>query len=1465
MNVSVDALRRNIRGVQRKAEARDRIRRWTVSLRQQPRVTFDDLDVLVEAVGLEGGDLATSPYVFVDLELDAREQISELGAAVHVGGEIVSAGGGVTELASFAKLITGRTVVAHNGAAHDFPILTAAGVPLGPCTDSLRWSWLAWPTAESHSLGSLTAQQLRDFELSELHTAAGDAAALAGLWLRLRQSLSELAPATRARLRGSLSQIEPGHVLDDLFAPTAEQPAPGFSPHWVRDSANPGRFTSRVVHAEAIDSGRAGLPEDAVVVVESLTSALKRSPSAGVLARPADVLDTPKVEGATGWPRAIADRLLEAARGCIALGPPTARPLLAGLCRDGADPLINEGTPLLADLATATIAQLRRHLVLDLPLGRLFEPISTGVELSGWNLGAPASLSDLGEDERAQSIAALAESCPADLRPLADAGAGLLVPSERGASWMLPPLDPGLHGPGVTLVVGPAVGGARSRTMWRHLLGKDVEVVGPEQARVEWTALTGLAASSRGHPGRRTAQLLAVAAAVEQRGEVALVVDGTDHRRAVAPLAASLWRAHLHRPLLRPPDWPTYEEARRRIETGTASTALVGRRAAQRLAPHAHRVLLARAPLPGTSQPTMRRLLESAKHDAFGEVVEPLSAHLAAELAVHANGRCVIADPILGTGLLAELIGPPEDLDLSELPTNEVILNAVLQQLLASEGPSAISPDGIRAATARLIGRDQELRDFQREVIADVVDGRDVLAVFRTGRGKSLCYQVPALAAAARDGSTVVISPLVALQRDQLAALRRRGVFEAAIYNSDLSEEVRAGIRRGLVAGFYRVLFLAPEALGGHGIRNALQQTQVAILAIDEAHCISEMGHDFRPDYRTLPREICRMLSLPDNVPLPEPGSRPVLLALTGTATPAVIDDVRDMLGGHFRTHVDETFVRDELRFSVTTVAGEELPQGGSALAARRPERWRAVLKTLAQTKSPTIIYAATQLETEALAGELAATLEEQVVAYHGGLEDADRRDAEDRFLSGECDFIVATSAFGMGVDKADVRTVIHWQLPKSPDALYQEAGRAGRGQQGQPAQAVLLFHDADADAAYRILRRGVPTPGEIERAARALRELANLQERELVHVTDEDLGRLALLRPDVEPRVVLAHLERAGLVREVDRLHSARAYRVRRDAPGDLTQLERDIVKLLDPEGGCTGVAARSFLGIGGTSNPRQVWQAFRGMERRGVIARCRSVSAWLLVENPAATIADVRRAALHVWSTLEAHHNSKGKKAYCWSVHKGWGDIDQLLFGLELLAAFGLIEVRREVADGSVPAVRNTELSPDRLGAAFKNANPLVDALRSFEMRGLIAVDQLAALTGLNEPELMDALTLLHFVGVAAVDLRSWEGEGETRKDRVVRVVRVLPDVDAEASLAGALVASKRRAREAWLKLETLRRYALIETDDEEDGIDPHQRFLERYLTERDFLEEVAAKSTADLLDRLAPGQLAAVLAQP
>ncbi|HSS56453.1 MAG TPA: ATP-dependent DNA helicase RecQ, partial [Solirubrobacteraceae bacterium] len=309
---------------------------------------------------------------------------------------------------------------------------------------------------------------------------------------------------------------------------------------------------------------------------------------------------------------------------------------------------------------------------------------------------------------------------------------------------------------------------------------------------------------------------------------------------------------------------------------------------------------------------------------------------------------------------------------------------------------------------------------------------RDVLVVMPTGAGKSLCYQLPALM---RDDLTVVVSPLVSLMQDQVEGLERVAPGRAAVVNAQQDAAANRAALARAAAGEVRLLYIAPERFSSPGFAEALRAARVGLFVVDEAHCVSQWGHDFRPDYFRL-ADAARWL-----------GAH-ALVASTATATPQVAADIVARLGLRDPVRVTTGFDRPNLSFAV-------VPCRGAA-----DKRARIAGALAADGARPAIVYAGTRAETEDLAGALEGALGTEVLAYHAGLGRQERADAQRRFMDGEVEVVVATNAFGMGVDKSDVRTVAHATVPGSVEAYYQEAGRAGRD--GLPSRALLFAESRD-------------------------------------------------------------------------------------------------------------------------------------------------------------------------------------------------------------------------------------------------------------------------------------------------------------------------------------------------------------------------------------------------------------------
>lgn len=319
------------------------------------------------------------------------------------------------------------------------------------------------------------------------------------------------------------------------------------------------------------------------------------------------------------------------------------------------------------------------------------------------------------------------------------------------------------------------------------------------------------------------------------------------------------------------------------------------------------------------------------------------------------------------------------------------------------------------------------LRPGQDAVVRAVMEGKDALAIMPTGGGKSLCYQLPALC---RPGVTVVVSPLIALMKDQVDALQARGIPAAAI-NSSLGAEEYRQVMGAFRRGELKIVYVAPERFGQEGFMRALGSMQVALLAVDEAHCLSQWGHDFRPDYLRLGR-VRQALGMPQTV------------ALTATATEHVRQDILDTLQLQQPAVIISGFGRANLDFGITHCDNRKAK---FARIRQLVEKWKKG-----------IIYCSTRKNVMTVYEEVSSYC--HAVAYHAGMSDAERDFSQNAFISGEADVVVATNAFGMGIDRADVRFVIHFEIPGSVEAYYQEAGRAGRD--GEEAVCELLFNHAD-------------------------------------------------------------------------------------------------------------------------------------------------------------------------------------------------------------------------------------------------------------------------------------------------------------------------------------------------------------------------------------------------------------------
>src|SRR4051794_19457969 len=333
-------------------------------------------------------------------------------------------------------------------------------------------------------------------------------------------------------------------------------------------------------------------------------------------------------------------------------------------------------------------------------------------------------------------------------------------------------------------------------------------------------------------------------------------------------------------------------------------------------------------------------------------------------------------------------------------------------------------------------------RPGQREACEAALAGRDVLVVMPTGSGKSLCYQLPALL---REDLTIVVSPLVALMQDQVDALRARGLGnQVALVNAQQDSSANSRALADAEAGRLRLLYVAPERFSSPGFVERIEGVDVGLFVVDEAHCVSQWGHDFRPDYFRL-ADAARHV-----------GAQ-AIVASTATATPQVAADIVRRLG-----------LREPLRVAT----GFDRPNLSFAVARPAPHEKRAIMSEALRGEDalPAIVYAGTRAGAEEIAAWLTDELGEQALPYHAGLDRERRAAVQRRFLGDDVRVVVATNAFGMGVDKPNVRTVLHASVPASLEAYYQEAGRGGRD--GAPARALLLAENRDKALHVHFIKR---------------------------------------------------------------------------------------------------------------------------------------------------------------------------------------------------------------------------------------------------------------------------------------------------------------------------------------------------------------------------------------------------------
>lgn len=452
--------------------------------------------------------------------------------------------------------------------------------------------------------------------------------------------------------------------------------------------------------------------------------------------------------------------------------------------------------------------------------------------------------------------------------------------------------------------------------------------------------------------------------------------------------------------------------------------------------------------------------------------------------------------------------------DLQSLLQNvDELLNTPGEAPLASTDNShAKTTDELLTALNKHFDHDN-FRTGQREVVETILNGENILASFPTGYGKSLCYQLPALMLA---GMTVIVSPLISLMKDQVDALRERGIYSVALLNSSLSwEEYRAELDR-LACGKIKLLYIAPERLRSRRFLNLLNSHQISLFVIDEAHCISQWGHDFRPSYLAL-RDAIRELH-PSSIAL-----------FTATATPDVREDIRKQLD----IQPPQTFIRGierpNLKFSVCEVS-------------TKPEKYPLLDECLQQLTGKGIVYAGRRRETEEIASYL-KRCGHRVDHYHAGREDFERKRVQERFFDDGpdgLDLVVATNAFGMGIDKSNIRYIIHWTMTGTLEQYYQEAGRAGRD--GETAHCILFYCPDDRKLHEWFIKESAPNQPDLLKLLKLIETFPSVSSFRMFAA--EDLEDNDFNADKI--RVGINHLERHGFLRRLYNAPSRLSVRTR-------------------------------------------------------------------------------------------------------------------------------------------------------------------------------------------------------------------------------------------------------------------------------------------------------------------------------
>lgn len=474
----------------------------------------------------------------------------------------------------------------------------------------------------------------------------------------------------------------------------------------------------------------------------------------------------------------------------------------------------------------------------------------------------------------------------------------------------------------------------------------------------------------------------------------------------------------------------------------------------------------------------------------------------------------------------------------------------------------------------------ETFRPMQEEVISTILNTRkNILAIMPTGSGKSICFQLPALL---KKNMTIVISPLIALMKDQIDSMRRKGIDDVYAYNSSLSQEEKEGIELKISRNKVKMLYLAPESLQNNRLLDILKDAKVDLLAIDEAHCISTWGHDFRPDYL----HISDMRKLLKN---------PQIIALTATATKNVQKDIKKQLKTRF-VSFNAGFDRPNLKLDIINIGKEKDDH---------------LLKTIGKNKEPTLIF----VRSRAIAEELCQYLNDNsidAIYYHAGLSRQERERRQNLFIGSKVDVIIATIAFGMGIDKSNIRNVIHYNVSQSIENYYQEIGRAGRD--GKDSRCTSLITAGDEIKAKKLVSKDWPDAKMISDLLYVLGKVCNRN----IFTTYYELKKQSGIE-DIPLRLILHSLHRAAKIR----LHGNVMYYVNLELNMPAKEIRNKTNKFRRETGIIlASIARRSWINLHEIScksslDFMKLQRAIRYLESMGMIHIHKSTSRILIEKN--------------------------------------------------------------------------------------------------------------------------------------------------------------------------------------------------------------------------------------------------------